>query len=157
MHWTKQNQISDLARHLIFHRLSSFNCCLIKGITQKKLHAVFCPNKQRSFEPFICLDPVSVHVLLKPNDVTLSSSCAVRLHSSANNKQGELICARQTSNKHKKDPISAYSNSQMACKKLQFSSVHDGIYALGKAIIMRSTPSLSSFPNAVFETVPMFV
>ena len=26
-----------------------------------------------------------------------------------------------------------------------------------KPIIMRSTPSLSSFPNVVFETVPVFV
>ena len=36
------------------------------------------------------------------------------------------------------------------------SSVQDGIYALGKAH-MRSTPSLRSFPNVAFETVPMFV
>ena len=35
-------------------------------------------------------------------------------------------------------------------------SVRDGIYALGKAH-MRSTPSLRSFPNVAFETVPMFV
>ena len=39
---------------------------------------------------------------------------------------------------------------------VQFSSVQDGIYALGKAH-MRSTPSLRSFPNVAFETVPMFV
>ena len=37
-----------------------------------------------------------------------------------------------------------------------FSSVQDGIYALGKAH-MRSTPSFRSFPNVPFETVPMFV
>jgi len=36
-----------------------------------------------------------------------------------------------------------------------FSSVQDGIYALGKAH-MRSTPSLRSFPNLAFETVPVF-
>ena len=36
----------------------------------------------------------------------------------------------------------------------QFSSVHDGIYALGK-VHMRSTSSLRSFPNVAFETVPM--
>ena len=39
---------------------------------------------------------------------------------------------------------------------VQFCSVQDGIYALGKAH-MRSTPSLRSFPNVAFETVPMFV
>ena len=37
----------------------------------------------------------------------------------------------------------------------QFSSVQDGIYALGKAH-MRSTPSLSSFPKVAFQTVPVF-
>ena len=39
---------------------------------------------------------------------------------------------------------------------VQFSSVQDGIYALGKAHI-RSTPSLRSFPNVAFEAVPLFV
>ena len=39
---------------------------------------------------------------------------------------------------------------------VQFSSVQDGIYALGNAHI-RSTPSLRSFPNGTFETVPMFI
>ena len=29
---------------------------LIKGITPENLHAVFSPNKQSSFEPFMCLD-----------------------------------------------------------------------------------------------------
>ena len=37
-----------------------------------------------------------------------------------------------------------------------FRSVQDDIYALGKAH-MRSTPSLRSFPNVAFETVPVFV
>ena len=37
-----------------------------------------------------------------------------------------------------------------------FSSVQDRIYALGKAHI-RSTPSLRSFPNVGFETVPVLV
>ena len=37
-----------------------------------------------------------------------------------------------------------------------FSSIQDGIYALGKTH-MRSTPSLTSFPNVAFETVPVFV
>ena len=36
------------------------------------------------------------------------------------------------------------------------SSVQDVIYALRKAH-MRSTPSVRSFPNVAFETVPMFV
>ena len=38
---------------------------------------------------------------------------------------------------------------------VQFSSVQDGNYPLGKAHI-RSTPSLRSFPNVAIETVPMF-
>ena len=38
----------------------------------------------------------------------------------------------------------------------QFSSLQDGIYALGKAH-MRFPPPLRSFPNTAFETVPMFV
>ena len=40
---------------------------------------------------------------------------------------------------------------------VQFSSVHDGIYALGRKGHMRSTPSLRSFPSVALETVPMFV
>ena len=39
---------------------------------------------------------------------------------------------------------------------LRFSSVPDGIYALGKSL-MRSIPSLRRFPNVPDETVPMFV
>ena len=39
---------------------------------------------------------------------------------------------------------------------VQFSSVQDGIYALGKAHL-RSTPSLRSFPNLAHETVPILV
>ena len=39
-----------------------------------------------------------------------------------------------------------------AVVSVQFSTVQDGIYALGKAH-MRSTPSLRSFPNAAFDTV----
>ena len=39
---------------------------------------------------------------------------------------------------------------------VEFSSVKDGSYALGKAH-MRSTPSLRSFSDFAFETVPMFV
>ena len=38
----------------------------------------------------------------------------------------------------------------------QFSSVQDGIHGPGKPH-MRSTTSLTSFPNVAFETVPMFV
>ena len=40
---------------------------------------------------------------------------------------------------------------------VQFSSVQGGIYALGKARNVRSTPSLRRLPNVAFETVPMFV
>ena len=39
---------------------------------------------------------------------------------------------------------------------VQFSSVQDGIYVLGKAH-KRLTPSIRSLPNVAFETVPMFV
>ena len=39
---------------------------------------------------------------------------------------------------------------------VQFSSVQDGFYAIGKAH-MRSTPSLGSFPDVALETVPMLV
>ena len=42
-----------------------------------------------------------------------------------------------------------------ACS-VQFSSLQDGIPALGKAL-MRSTPSLRIVSNVAFETVPMFV
>ena len=41
-------------------------------------------------------------------------------------------------------------------KENQFSSFQSGSYALGKAH-MRSTPSLRSFPNVAFETVPTFI
>ena len=42
-----------------------------------------------------------------------------------------------------------YNNS-----KQQFSSVQAGIYALGKAHKYALHPSLRSFPNVAFETVP---
>ena len=39
----------------------------------------------------------------------------------------------------------------------QFSSVQNGIHALGKAhTIMHSTPSIRGSPNVAFETVPVF-
>ena len=31
-------------------------CSLLKGITPENLHIVFCPNKQCSFEPFMCFE-----------------------------------------------------------------------------------------------------
>ena len=46
--------------------------------------------------------------------------------------------------------------TQVSDHAAEFSSVQGGIYALGKAH-KRSTPSFTSFPNAAFETVPMFV
>ena len=46
--------------------------------------------------------------------------------------------------------------SSLSAEEKQFSSVQDGIYALGKAH-MRSIPSLRSFPSVAFQTVPMFV
>ena len=33
-------------------------CSLIKGITPKNPHAVFCPNTLRSFEPLMRLDSI---------------------------------------------------------------------------------------------------
>ena len=65
------------------------------------------------------------------------------------------------------EKISGRARSRLACNwhpstfadyeaDAQFSSVQDGIYALGKAH-MHSTQSLRSFPNVAFETVPMFV
>ena len=33
-------------------------CSLIKGDYPEHSHVVFCPNKLRSFEPFVCLDLV---------------------------------------------------------------------------------------------------
>ena len=50
-----------LTSHPIFHRFSPFNCCLSvvlyldKRDYPENSHAVFCPYKQHSFEPFICL------------------------------------------------------------------------------------------------------
>jgi len=49
-----------------------------------------------------------------------------------------------------------YKKFQNASGAEQFSLVQDGIYALGKAL-MRSAPSLRSFPNVAFEMVRMFV
>ena len=56
-------KIGGLALHLIFHRFSPRSCqvsfcSLIKGITLQIRILCCCPNKQRSFEPFVCLDPV---------------------------------------------------------------------------------------------------
>ena len=53
------------------------------------------------------------------------------------NVQGEKCCVSQK------------------CEIVQFSSVQDGIYTVGKAH-MCSTPSLRSFPSVAFETVPTF-
>ena len=44
----------------------------------------------------------------------------------------------------------------MGAYQVQFSSVQYGIRAFGKAR-MHSTPSLRSFPNVAFKTVPIFV
>ena len=58
----QQKQIRDSAFQLVFpvfHRLTvvqvSF-CSLTKRITPKICRLCFFPNKQHSFEPFICLD-----------------------------------------------------------------------------------------------------
>ena len=55
-------QISGLALHLIFHRSQLFNMLFksrfaaCKRGLPENLHVVLCPNKQRSFEPFMCLN-----------------------------------------------------------------------------------------------------
>ena len=60
-HWTRKQHTSTtsgLALHFIFHRFSSLNCCLCvvlqldKGDYPENSRVVFCPDKQRSFEPF---------------------------------------------------------------------------------------------------------
>ena len=53
--------------------------------------------------------------------------------------------------------INSVSQSDQCENKVsvQFSSVQDGIYALGKG--MRSAPSLRRVPNVAFKTVPVFV
>ena len=44
-----------------------------KGDHPKNSHVVFCPNKKRSFEPFMCLDldkgtyPKNSHIVFCPN------------------------------------------------------------------------------------------
>ena len=56
--WTRQKQISGLALHLIF---LLYNCCvsvvlwLDKEDYPENSNVVFCPNEQRSFEPFMLL------------------------------------------------------------------------------------------------------
>ena len=57
-----KNQKGGLAFSPIFHRFSPFNCCvsvvlwLDKGDYPDNLQVVFCPDKSRSFESFMCLD-----------------------------------------------------------------------------------------------------
>ena len=57
-----KKQISGLALRLIFDRFSPVNCCfsvvlqLGKGDYPENSRVVFCPSKQRSAEPFMCLD-----------------------------------------------------------------------------------------------------
>ena len=69
-----QKQTSALALHLIFHRFSLFNCCLSvvlqfdKGNYPENLHVVFCPNKQRSFESFMCLDLINQSALTREKE-----------------------------------------------------------------------------------------
>ena len=53
-------KISGLALHLIFHRFSPL---FDKGDHPPKSHVVFCPNKQRYFELFMCLDHCFVVLL----------------------------------------------------------------------------------------------
>ena len=48
------------------------------------------------------------------------------------------------------------SNRPLSSVHVQFRSVQDGIYVLGKAH-MPSTPSVRSFPNVAFEMVPRFI
>ena len=54
--------------------------------------------------------------------------------------------------------LTCFQFSSVQFNSVQFSSVQYVMYAPGKThIYMRSTPSLGSFPNVAFETVPMFL
>ena len=57
--------IGKSALHLNFYRFSLFNYCLSvvlyidEGDHPQNSHVALCPNKQRYFEPFMCLDLVT--------------------------------------------------------------------------------------------------
>ena len=46
-------------------------CSLIKEYLEN-WHVVFCPNKQPSFEPLLCLDCNNVRDILHNTDITIS-------------------------------------------------------------------------------------
>ena len=64
MRWGAKPLICFCLVQCLKEYLSPFNCCLSvvlhldKGDYPEISHVVFCPNKQRSFEPFMCLDLV---------------------------------------------------------------------------------------------------
>ena len=76
-YWTRQKYISCSALRHIFHRFSTFNCCLSvvlqlgKGDYTECLHFVFCSNKQCSFEPFMCVDQVHIDLHMTVFDLCL--------------------------------------------------------------------------------------
>ena len=70
--------------------------------------------------------------------------CALRLTSAPLREAWSRLCL-----------LGLHSAERSPFGSVQFSSVQDGIYALGKAH-MYSTPSLRSSPNIAFETAPMF-
>ena len=53
-------------------------------------------------------------------------------------------------------PLCRLNQRMFTMNRVQFSSVQDGIYVLGKKH-MHSSLSLRSFPNIAFETVPAFI
>ena len=62
-----------------------------------------------------------------------------------------------TINKNVSQFVAANLNvSWLKLVETEFSSIQDGVYALGKAH-MRTTPFPRNFPNAALETVVMFV
>ena len=66
---------------------SPFNCCLSIILSLDKrdytetLHAEFCPNKQSSFEPFMCLDPLLTKLLSADALSTQDKALAVEIMS----------------------------------------------------------------------------
>ena len=79
----QQQQISDLACHLIFHRLSPFNCCLtsfcsfIKGITSKICRLYYVLINSGVF--LVCF--LTFYVYVFTGWVCLQSVCLPRRYS----------------------------------------------------------------------------
>ena len=95
------------------------------------------------------LAKVNVITVLDRSTRVIRSHPRVKLSTLCRYVSGQLDCCAHPSLKNKQ-------KTKQHFIRIQFSSVQDGIYALGKAHLC-STPSLRSFPNVAFETVPLFV